>query len=201
MPDATRTQSGTCRELRELETDRLRLRRLTLDDAPFILRLLNEPSWHRFIGDKGVRTLDHARSYLQDGPLAMYERTGIGLLLMALKSGDVPIGLCGLIRRETLPDIDIGFALLPAFWGGGHAFEAARAVLAFGRKTLRLRRIVAITSPDNERSIRLLERLGLSFERKVRLAGSDEEIALYAIGAGDDKVDTADIADCRGSAQ
>jgi len=164
----------------EIETDRLRLRRLGAGDAPFILELLNEPSFIRFIGDKGVRTLDDARKYLRDGPLAMYERTGAGLLLVTLKDGGVPMGMCGLIKRDALEDTDIGFALLPAFWGQGYALEAATAVLRYGREVLGLRRIVAITSPDNVRSIALLERIGLRFERGVRLAGADEEISLYA---------------------
>jgi RimJ/RimL family protein N-acetyltransferase len=180
MPDAARIQPGVRRELRALETDRLRLRRLTLDDAPFILRLLNEPSWHRFIGDKGVRTLDGARAYLRDGPLAMYERAGVGLLRVGLKAGDAPIGLCGLIRRDALPDVDIGFALVPDYWGGGYAFEASSAVLDFGLRVLALPRIVAITVPGNARSIRLLERLGLAFEKRLALEGGGEELSLYA---------------------
>jgi len=167
-------------QMRALETARLLLRRFTVDDAPFILEQLNEPSWHRFIGDKGVHTLDDARKYLRDGPLAMYERTGAGLLLVTLKDGGVPMGMCGLIKRDALEDTDIGFALLPAFWGQGYALEAATAVLRYGREVLGLRRIVAITSPDNVRSIALLERIGLRFERGVRLAGADEEISLYA---------------------
>jgi RimJ/RimL family protein N-acetyltransferase len=185
MPDAApgvSTRAGARRELAALQTARLSLRRLAFDDAPFILRLLNEPSWLRFIGDKGVRTLEDAERYLREGPMAMYERTGYGLLRVALRTG-VPIGLCGLIKRDTLADVDIGFALLPEYWRGGYAFEAARAVLDFGLSDLALARIVAITAPDNARSIRLLERLGLAFEANVRLAGADEEIALYAIGA------------------
>jgi ribosomal-protein-alanine N-acetyltransferase len=187
MPDAARitmgTQTptiGTRIPMLTLETDRLVLRRFTLDDAPFIVELLNEPSWHRFIGDKGVRTEDDARKYLRDGPLAMYERTGVGLMLVTLKSSGVAMGMCGLIRRESLDDVDIGFAMLPAFWGNGYAHEAAAAVLDYGRRVLGLKRIVAITSPDNVRSIGLLERIGLRFERSLRLAGSDEDINLYA---------------------
>ena len=184
MPDAAPASSATAnvrRELISIDTGRLQLRRLALDDAPFILRLLNEPSWLRFIGDKGVRTGEDAQRYLRDGPLAMYERTGFGLLRVALHGG-APIGMCGLIRRDTLADVDIGFAMLPEYWGGGYAFEAARAVLDFGLRELGLPRVVAITAPDNERSIRLLERLGLVFESNIRLAGADEDIALYATG-------------------
>lgn len=161
-------------------TERLQLRRLHADDAPFILRLLNEPSWLRFIGDKQVRTLDDARSYIANGPMAMYRRHGVGLYHVALREGAVPVGLCGLIRRDTLPDVDIGFALLPEFWSQGYAYEAAAAVLAHGRSALGLRRIVAITSLDNAASARLLERLGLRFEQNIQLANDGEVLRLFA---------------------
>ena len=163
-----------------LETDRLTLRRLTAEDAEFILGLLNQPSFLRFIGDRGVRTLDDARAYILNGPVAMYARHGVGLYLTALKEGGAPIGLCGLIKRETLEDIDIGFAFLPEFWGRGYAVEAAAAVLAHGRDDLGLRRIVAITAQDNQSSIRLLEKIGLTFERLIRLSEEGPEINLFA---------------------
>src|SRR5512141_876389 len=168
-------------QVHALETPRLVLRLLTLDDAPFILTLLNEPSWIRFIGDKGVRTEDDARAYLRNGPLAMYARHGLGLLLVELKPARVPIGMCGLIKRDVLADVDVGFALQPAYWQGGYAFEAASAVLRHGCEVLGLERIVAITSPDNERSVKLLERLGFGFERMLSLPGSDETLRLHAM--------------------
>lgn len=159
-----------------LETERLVLRRLTLDDAAFVLALLNEPSFLRFIGDRGVRTLDDARAYLIGGALASYERHGFGLYLVALKRSGVAIGICGLLKRDTLDDVDVGFAFLPAFWLQGYAFESASAVIAHGKDALGLRRVVAVTQPDNHGSIRTLEKLGLRFEKMVRL--SDEEPAL-----------------------
>lgn len=164
-----------------LETPRLVLRRFTVDDAAFVLTLLNEPSWIRFIGDKGVRTIDAARDYLKNGPIRMYARHGFGLMLVVAKPALEPIGMCGLIKREALEDIDIGFALLPPYWSNGYAREAAAAVLEHGRDALGLARVVAITSPDNERSIALLERLGLRFERMLTLSGSDETLRLHAI--------------------
>ena len=167
--------------MRVLETDRLLLRHLTSDDAEFVLELLNEPSWLRFIGDRGVRTLDDARAYIVNGPVAMYERHGVGLYLVELKSDGVPLGICGLIRRETLEDIDIGFAFVPRHWGKGYALESAAAVLEHGRHTLALRRIVAITSLDNDSSIRLLEKLGMTFERTMRMPGEDEDVKLFGI--------------------
>ena len=162
-----------------LETDRMTLRRLTAEDAAFMLGLLNQPSFLRFIGDRGVRTLDDARAYILNGPVEMYERHGVGLYLTALKEDGAPIGVCGLIKRETLEDIDIGFAFLPEFWGRGYAVEAAAAVLAHGRDDLGLRRIVAITAQDNQSSIRLLEKIGLTFERLIRLNGEGPEINLF----------------------
>lgn len=165
----------------ELDTARLRLRPLVADDAPFILELLNEPSWIRFIGDRGVRGLDDARRYIAEGPGAMYELHGVGLLLVERKPDRECLGICGLIRRDALPDVDIGFAFLPRHWGKGFAFEAAAAVLEHGHRDLGLARIVAITSIDNESSIRLLEKLGLVFERVLRLPGEDEDLKLFAI--------------------
>ncbi|SET97795.1 GNAT family N-acetyltransferase [Stigmatella erecta] len=168
--------------MKVLETDRLLLRRLSMEDAEFILKLVNEPSWLRFIGDKGVRNLDDARNYLLKGPLAMYSRFGFGLYHVALKDSGLPIGLCGLIQRDTLPDVDIGFAFFPGFWSQGYGYEAASAVLAYGARTFGLKRIVAITSLDNHSSIKLLERLGLTFERLITLSEGGETLRLFARG-------------------
>jgi RimJ/RimL family protein N-acetyltransferase len=163
-----------------LETDRLILRRLSTGDAEFILALLNEPSWLRYIGDRGVRTLDDARDYILKGPMESYRRLGFGMYRTELKEGGTPIGICGLVQRASLTDVDIGFALFPQFWGKGYAQEAASAVLAFGRSVLGLRRIVAVTTHDNHDSIRVLEKLGLRFERMVRLSEDDVEICLFS---------------------
>lgn len=165
---------------RVLDTQRLILRELSEGDAPFILGLLNEPGWLRFIGDRGIRTLDAAREYVLKGPVAMYRRLGFGLYAVERKSDGVVLGICGLIKRETLDDADIGFAFLERHGGEGYAFEAADAVMAYARNVLGLKRIVAITSVDNDKSIRLLEKIGLKFERLIRLAGDDEEIKLFA---------------------
>jgi RimJ/RimL family protein N-acetyltransferase len=164
--------------LKVLETDRLILRWLSLEDAEFILQLVNEPSWLRFIGDKGVRTLDDARSYILQGPVEMYSRLGFGLYLVELKEEGLPIGMCGLIKRDSLKDVDIGFAFLPAYWNKGYAYEAAFAVMAYA-KELGLNRIVAITSPDNDSSVKLLEKLGLRFEKMLKLTTGSEEVKLF----------------------
>lgn len=164
-----------------LETERLVLRHLTADDAEFMLGLLNQPSFIRYIGDRGVRTMEDAREYIRTGPAKSYEDNGFGLYLVELREGSVPIGTCGLLKREALADVDIGFAFLPAYWAKGYALESARAVLSYGRDVLDLRRIVAITSIDNTSSIRLLEKLGLRFERVIRWPEDDAELKLFAI--------------------
>ena len=161
-----------------LETERLSLRKLTVDDAEFILALLNEPSFLRYIGDKKVRSLDDARQYILNGPVASYERHGFGLNCVELRESHTPIGMCGLLKREELSDPDIGFALLPDFWNQGFAFEAAEAVLKDARN---LPRILAITSLDNEASISLLQRLGFRFERVVQRSEQGEQLRLFVL--------------------
>ena len=162
-----------------LDTERLSLHRLTFDDAEFILRLVNEPSWLEFIGDKGVRSLEDARHYLGTGPMASYERHGFGLYLVKRKSDGERLGMCGLIKRDALPDVDIGFAFLPEHWGKGYAHEASAAVLEHAQRDFKLARILAITSPHNDSSIRVLERIGLRFERLMELAPGDP-VKLFA---------------------
>ena len=162
-----------------LTTKRLFIRPFTLDDAPFILELLNEPSFIQNIGDRGVRSLADACAYLLNGPIASYERNGFGLYGVELKAEGVMVGMCGLIRRDTLPDVDIGFAFLPPYWGLGYAFEAAAAVMAYGRDALKLDRIVAIVSPGNEASINVLRKLGLHYERMIPWADDDSALKLF----------------------
>ena len=164
------------------ETDRLTLRWLTPDDATFILELLNDPSWVRFIGDRGIRTIDDARNYIVDGPMEMYARLGFGLFMTELKDETrTPIGICGLIKRDGLEDVDLGFAFLTRFQSKGYGFEAAAATLAYGKEQHGLKRIVAITSVDNVGSACLLEKVGMRFERMMKLPHDAEELKLYGI--------------------
>lgn len=163
-----------------LETERLFLRRFTPDDAEFILTLVNEPSFLRYIGDKQVRNLEDARQYILNGPVASYERNDFGLYLVELREPHTPIGMCGLIKREELPDPDIGFAFLPDFWNKGFAFEAAAVVLQDAGDRLRLQRLLAITSQDNDASIKLLQRLGFRFEQEIKLSPDRERVKLFA---------------------
>ncbi len=163
-----------------LVTARLRLRPLTLDDADFIVELLNEPDFVRFIGDRQVRSREDAQRYLREGPLRAYERHGFGLgVVESLATGE-SLGMCGLLKRDTLDDVDLGFAFLARHRRRGYAFESARAALDHGRATLGLTRVVAITLPDNVASIGLLARLGMRYERRLRLTPEGEELELWA---------------------
>ena len=168
-----------------LQTERLSLRRMSLDDAEFIVELLNDPSFLHFIGDKGVRTAEDARQYILSGPMDSYSRHGFGLWLVELKGSHIPIGICGLLKRETLSDVDIGFAFLPPYRSRGYAFESAAAVLNYGRTVLGLRRIVAITDDDNTGSHRVLAKIGMSFDRMIRLTHDGPEIRLLASDGSD----------------
>jgi RimJ/RimL family protein N-acetyltransferase len=164
-----------------LETERLTLRQMTNDDAPFILGLLNEPSFIQNIGDRKVRTLEDARSYILNGPVKSYEKNGFGLYLVALKTTNESVGMCGLIKRDGLEDVDIGYALLPRFWSKRYAVEAARAVKEYAKDTIGLQRLVAIVDPANEGSIRVLEKIGLRYEKMIRLSADDIELKLFGV--------------------
>ena len=166
--------------MKTLRTERLTLRPLTIDDAAFLLDLLNDPDWLHFIGDRGVRTLEDAQTYLANGPMQLYERHGFGPLVVERTGEGVPMGTCGLIKRDTLEDVDIGYAFLPAFRGKGYALESARAVLASAHDVPGLTRVVAITTEDNDSSGRLLEKLGMRFDRLVRL-GEDETLLRFYV--------------------
>lgn len=161
-----------------LETERLELREFTAADAEFVLRLVNEPAFLRYVGDRGVRTIDDARRYIADGPVAGYARDGHGLMRVVRKADGAGVGMCGVLKRDALPDPDIGFSFLPAYWSQGYALESARAVMRHARGALGLGRVLAITTKDNEPSMRLLGRLGFRFERMINLGG--EDLCLFA---------------------
>jgi RimJ/RimL family protein N-acetyltransferase len=161
-----------------VRTRRLALRQLDVDDAGFILELLNEAGFLRFIGDKGVRDLADAREYICKGPVDSYARHGFGLYLTSLRDG-TPIGICGLVKRQGLADADVGFAFLTRHHAKGYATESAAAVLTHARQVLGLSRIVAITAPENAGSIAVLEKIGLKFERMIRLTEHSPELKLF----------------------
>lgn len=161
-----------------VETERTILREIVETDAEFILDLLNQPSFIRFIGDRNVRTVEQAREYIESRFTASYEKFGFGFYTVELKTDKTPIGICGFVKRDTLPDADVGFAFLAPFEGKGYGFETASAVMEYGKNTLNFPRVLAITSKDNDRSGRLLERLGLKYARLI--LQNEEELKLYS---------------------
>ncbi len=166
-----------------LRTARLELRPLTPGDAPFLLRILNDPDFVRFVGDRGVRTVEQAGEYLRERMLEPFARDGYGQFLVRVAATGEAAGTCGLLKRDALDDVDLGFAFLPAFRGRGYAREAAAAVLEHARDDLGIPRVVAITAPDNDRSARLLEQLGLRFERTVQLEPGGTALRLFVPAA------------------
>jgi len=166
--------------LPELETARLTLRRLQFEDAPHLVDLLNQPSFLENIGDRGVRNIDDAHRYLREGPMAMYERHGFGLWRASRRADDEFVGLCGLLKRDILPDVDVGYAFLPRHWGQGYAFEAASATIELGARRFGLQRIIGVVSDHNIASIRVLEKAGLRFERMYPMHPGEPEVRLYS---------------------
>lgn len=162
-----------------LQPDRLSLREFKTDDAPFILQLLNSPSWIRFIGNRNIHSLQDAENYLSEKIIPSYREHGFGLLLVETRNEQIPIGMCGLIKRATLDHVDIGFAYLPEYEGKGYAYEAGMAMMLHARTTLKLPRIIAITTEENLRSVTLLKKLGLTFEKKIRMEGDPDELLLF----------------------
>ncbi len=161
-----------------LETKRTILREVAADDAEFILDLLNQPSFIKYIGDRNVRTISEARDYIENRFRESYKQFGFGMWAVELKETGTPVGICGFVKRDFLPDADIGFAFLPQFCSQGYAFESANASMNYGRDILGLLRVVAITSQDNESSGRLLEKINFKFERLIKLPHSEEELKL-----------------------
>ncbi len=166
-----------------LETERTILREVTKDDAKFVLDLLNQPSFIRFIGDRNVRTVAGAVEYIESRFTNSYRQFGFGMYAVESKETETPIGICGFVKRDSLPDADIGFAFLPQFEKKGYAFESANAVLNYGREVLGLERVLAITSKDNESSGRLLAKINFKFESLIKLPHDDEELKLFSSDA------------------
>lgn len=163
-----------------LETERLEFHHLSLSDTEFVIELLNTPGWIKYIGDRGIKTQEDAIQYIVGGPVTSYQNNGFGLWLIKLKGTNISIGLCGLIKRDYLEDVDIGYAFLPEYYGKGYAYEAAKAALDLARSEYQLKRVVAITSKDNERSIALLEKLGMHFEKMIFIPNDLEELKFFA---------------------
>lgn len=168
-----------CTVVRVLETARLDLRRVETKDAPLFLELLNDPAFIRFVADRGVRTAEQAADYIAEKILPSYEKHGFGFYVMELKTNGEAIGICGLIKRDTLDDVDVGFSILRRHWGHGYATEAARAVVDYGRRECGVPRVVALVAADNSNSINVLTKLGLRFEKTIELPGYASASNLY----------------------
>ena len=162
-----------------LETERLTLRMLTLDDAIFIQDLVNSPGWLKYIGERNVKTEEQAKNYLANGPIKSYRENGFGLWMVELKENNTPIGMCGLLRRDFLDYPDIGFALMPAYYGKGYAYEAAKATLSYAVNQLGLTKVCAITLPENTHSIKLLKKIGMNYMQPIHLPLTHEALLLY----------------------
>lgn len=165
------------------QTPRLTLRELEVADADFILALLNDADFVSRIGDRGVRTHEDAVAYLESGPRASYGTHGFGLWAVEVRGSGAVAGICGLLKRDALDAPDIGFAFLPAHRGYGYATEAARASAAYGRERCGVTRLLAVVQPGNDASVRVLDKLGLTLDGRVRLADDGPELLVYASGA------------------
>lgn len=163
-----------------LQTERLRLRPFALTDTAFIIDLLNSPGWLEFIGDRHVKTEEEATAYLQNGPMKSFDLYGYGLCLVERREDGVPVGMCGVFKRDNLEKPDIGFAFLPQYSGAGYAYEIASATMEHAREVLKLPEIWAITVPQNERSIKLLQKIGLRYAKTFRFPGSEQDLLLYS---------------------
>jgi [ribosomal protein S5]-alanine N-acetyltransferase len=179
-PTRTLEKKAVLQHLNVIETERLNLREMSDGDAAFVLELLNDPGFMQFVGDRGVRTIEAAARYIDERFAESYRQHGFGLWLVETKDGGVPVGICGLLRRKEFDDVEVGYAFLPPFRGKGYAFEAAAASLRRAREALGLPRLSAVVDPDNAVSIRVLEKLGMKFERPVRLAGEESDISLFS---------------------
>ncbi len=163
-----------------LETERLNIRPFTLQDTAFIIELVNSEGWLKYIGDRNIKTTTDAEAYLSNGPIKSYTQNNFGLWMVELKDSHTPIGMCGLIKRDSLPNPDIGFAFLPAFEKQGYAFEAAQATMQYATHVLKLTTVLAITLPENSSSIKLLNKIGLQFMEHITMPGDDEKLMLFS---------------------
>ena len=162
-----------------IETKRLIIRKFTVDDSAFMLELLNTPDWLRFIGDRNIRTLEQAEQYLLNGYMKSYQDYGFGFYVVAVKETQESIGICGIVKREGLEDVDIGFAFFQQFMGKGYGYESASAVLNYALNDLKIKRIVAIVDPENVVSIALIKKIGLQFEKMIQVSPKDIELMLF----------------------
>jgi ribosomal-protein-alanine N-acetyltransferase len=167
-----------------IETERLTMRRITPHDADLMLAVWNDPAFVRYVGDRGIRTIEQAAKAIEEGAMRLFSEHGFGPYRMALKTDDTAVGICGIFAREGMDEPDLGFSVLPEFCKRGFAYESAVAVIRHARVDLKLPRLTAIVSPENAASVGLIEKLGLQFERMIRLPGENSDISLYAVSFG-----------------
>ena len=170
------------------QTKRLTISKFTIDDAPFFFELVNTPHWIKYIGDRNIKTITEAEQHLINGQIKSYDTHGFGFYKLNLKENNNPIGTCGLIKRETLEHVDIGFAFLPEYEGKGYGFESSKAILKVAKNIFKLETILAITLQVNKPSINLLEKLGLSFQKMIKPFEDDQELMLFAKNLSDDNI-------------
>jgi RimJ/RimL family protein N-acetyltransferase len=168
-----------------VESERLRLREFTVADTDFILQLVNSEGWIKYIGDRNIKTQQQAVDYLNNGPIKSYLANGFGLCMVELRGSKTPIGMCGLLRRDYLPHLDLGFAFLPSYTRKGYAHEIATETLKFAFDHLKQESVLAITLPTNLSSIKLLKKLGMNYSRKLPSSDSGEELLVYEINKDD----------------
>ena len=162
-----------------IETERLRLREFDSTDGELIFELLNSPGWLKYIGSRSIATIEDAVNYIETKLQKGYRESGFGFYLVELKATGVKTGMCGLVKREGLDDVDIGFALLPQYENKGYAYESSMAVIQYAKNKLKINKLAAITMPSNLTSVKLLEKLGMKFDKKISLPGDPEELFLY----------------------
>jgi RimJ/RimL family protein N-acetyltransferase len=162
-----------------LQTERLTLREITSDDAEFMFKLMNDPSWLRFIGDRNITSIKASEDYISNKLRLSYTTFGFGFYLTSLKENDTPIGICGLVKRPYMEHVDVGFAFMPEYRSKGFGYESTAAILEYAKDVLGINYIVAITDLDNVHSIKLLEKLGLEFEKIIKLDGNEKECRLF----------------------
>jgi ribosomal-protein-alanine N-acetyltransferase len=167
-----------------LKTERLALRPFNLGDAAFVIELVNSPGWIQFIGDRNIHSIADAEHYISNNHLENYKEKGFGYWVIFCKENlKIPIGICGLMKRDGLEHMDIGYALLPKFEGLGYATEAAQSVLTFGFNTLKATRILAISDVENIGSAKVLQKIGMALERKIKVTTDEPELYLFSVEA------------------
>ena len=162
-----------------IETERLRLREFNSTDGELIFELLNSQGWLKYIGSRSIATIEDAVNYIETKLQKGYRESGFGFYLVELKATGVKTGMCGLVKREGLDDVDIGFALLPQYENKGYAYESSMAVIQYAKNKLKINKLAAITMPSNLTSVKLIEKLGMKFDKKISLPGDPEELFLY----------------------